>query len=155
MLFFRLPENHDILFIILGNNMIKQLFAIVGIGIMLAACHGVTTPSRQASSHLTQIWQLESVSQGYPVPHNAFLDLRALPKASANMGCNQMSIQLNEFSGSLKAEQMMSTRMYCEEFASLEIAFSKALNQGVTVEQRAHQLVLRDKQGNVWQFKAK
>lgn len=134
------------------NNKIHVLI----MSLILTACTNQATPiSNQASPDIRQLWLLNSVPAGLPVPEGAYLDLRSDKVNHVYLGCNQLQFdgQFNATTGSLKANHVSSTRMACPDFGELEFYFAQALQAGMQTKLKHHILFLQDSTGKEWQFK--
>ena len=89
------------------------------------------------------------------VAARAEMDLRALPRVSAYMGCNRLMLNAE----TLTQEQISfggvaSTRMYCAENGALEQAFAQRIAGRFGYRVEGHRLVLRDAAGGEMHFVA-
>lgn len=84
----------------------------------------------------------------------AYMDLSEMPKAHANMGCNQLMFQVKTIDATkIQFDNMASTRMACGDEMKLEQAFSQASRQGVwTYSLQNNRLILRHATGVEMQF---
>ncbi|XXQ69359.1 META domain-containing protein [Neisseriaceae bacterium B1] len=128
---------------------------------LLSACSSMATQAKEqkivptSALEIRALWQLKSAPKSFRLPEKTELDLREPKKASAYMGCNGMrfAAQIALDLGSLKADTITSTLMYCPEYSQLESSFAQLLREGAQVVWQEEQLVLVDKAGATWIFK--
>jgi len=87
------------------------------------------------------------------VKKNAFVDLTNSERASAKMGCNNLSFGYKISENTITFSQGISTKMYCQEM-NLENDFSKDISSFNKFTIEGHKLILSSTNGEKMEFVA-
>lgn len=130
---------------------------------LLAACtmdthESITQHMPSENVSLNQKWQ-PMVFQQFSFNENhlsssLFLDLSQLPQAHAFVGCNQISLQVSAADQRWRAQNVVMTRMYCQELQALETAFTQTLTAADAYEIKGNQLILKKQQKEIMRLRA-
>jgi heat shock protein HslJ len=104
----------------------------------------VTTPQNN-----NRIWMLvafKDYEKDYFVKKNCFLDLTDKERASAKMGCNNLSFNYKIDGAKITFANGISTRMACQDM-KLEYEFSKDILEIKSFSIKGHQLTLISETG--------
>ena len=98
-------------------------------------------------NNLKRVWMLvefQNFKKEDLVKNKAQKNLTDLKNPKANMGCNQISFQIELKQNKIKFMNLRSTRMFCENAMALENAFSKSLEQFNSYLLEGQKLILKN-----------
>jgi heat shock protein HslJ len=121
------------------TNSIILIFAVV-----LFSCNSKKEVNINATQNSNRIWMLvafKDYGKDYFVKKNCYLDLTNNDRASAKMGCNNLSFSYKINGSKISFTNGISTRMACEDM-KLEGDFSNAILEMNSFSINKHQLTL-------------
>lgn len=134
----------------------KKIILLIALTVLNSSCNSKKEATKTNNQNINRVWMLVSYknySKEDLVKKNAFLDLTNAERASAKMGCNNLSFGYKISGETITFSQGISTKMYCQDM-SLENDFSNditSINQ-YTIE--GHKLILFSTNGQKMEFVA-
>ncbi|WP_298140805.1 META domain-containing protein [Flavobacterium sp.] len=134
----------------------KNLSIIILASIFVLSCSCKKHVSEADNQNINRVWMLVSFknyTKDDLVKKNAFLDLTNSERASAKMGCNNLSFGYKISENTTTFSQGIATRMYCQDM-NLENDFSKEITTITNFKVEGHKLTLTSSKGEKMEFVA-
>jgi heat shock protein HslJ len=134
----------------------KNLSIIILFSIISISCNSKKETTKTNNQNINRVWMLVSFKNYTKedlVKKNAFLDLTSSERASAKMGCNNLSFSYKISEDTITFSQGISTKMYCQDM-SLEDDFSKDITSFSKFTIEGHKLILSSTNGEKIEFVA-
>lgn len=129
---------------------------IIIIAALIYSCNSKKETTKMEIQNINKVWMLVSFknfSKEDLVKKNAFLDLTNSERATAKMGCNNLSFAYKVSGETITFSQGIATRIYCSDM-NLENSFSKEILLYNEFKIDGHKLVLSNASGEKIEFVA-
>lgn len=116
--------------------------------LLLFGCKSTKTIESPNPENIRRKWmiiKLGNAKKSELIKNRAFIDLTQ-KNGSASVGCNTLGFQYEIEKNNLKAENILSTRMYCEDLVEMEKNLCSAL-AGCQFSIKGHKLTLTTSKG--------
>jgi heat shock protein HslJ len=134
----------------------KNLSIIILFSIISISCNSKKETTKTNNQNINRVWMLvgfKNYTKEDLVKRNAFLDLTNSERASAKMGCNNLSFSYKISEDTITFSQGISSEMYCQEM-NLENDFSKGITSFNKFTIEGHKLILSSTNGEKMEFVA-
>ena len=134
----------------------KKIILLIVLIVLNVNCNSKKEATKTTNQNINRVWMLVSYknyAKDDLVKKNAFLDLTNSERASAKMGCNNLSFGYKISEETITFSQGISTKMYCQDM-SLEDDFSKEITSFNQYTIEGHKLILSATNGQKMEFVA-